>query len=68
MGANYHQDDDLEFETVAETCRALDISRCSLYRLLKAGELSSIKVLNSRRISVKSRREFIARGGSRVAA
>lgn len=68
MNANDFQDDDLEFEPISETCRALHTSRCSVYRLLDAGELSSIKVLGSRRISKKSRREFIARGGSAVAS
>lgn len=52
--------------TVRDTANHLRVSKATVYRLLKAGELSPIKVGRSTRICDESLAAFIARGGSRL--
>ncbi|MBA2678213.1 MAG: helix-turn-helix domain-containing protein [Ktedonobacteraceae bacterium] len=47
--------------TVNETVQLLRLSRPFVYRLIQRGELASIKVCGSRRITWDAMREFVAR-------
>lgn len=45
--------------TVAEACEQLSISRAQLYRLMDMGQLASIKVGRSRRVTAKQLDAFV---------
>jgi excisionase family DNA binding protein len=45
--------------TVAQTCEMLSISHPTVYRLLKAGQLSSIHIGRSRLITIDSINELL---------
>ena len=50
-----------DFYTVKECCRLNSISRATLYRLLKAGALSAVRVGTRTLITAKSMQEWQAR-------
>lgn len=45
-------------ERVADAARFLGISRSSVYKLIRAGMLPSVKLGNSRRVPIRSVREL----------
>ena len=49
-----------EMLTVAEAARYLRISKWSLYRLIRSGELKSVKIRSRRLISQRSIQQFVA--------
>lgn len=48
-----------EFETVAEACAALKVSRSKLYSLISTGQLKAVKVGTATRILVADRVQFM---------
>lgn len=48
-----------EFETIAEACAALKVSRSKLYNLINSGELKAVKVGSATRILVADRLAFM---------
>jgi len=48
-----------EFETIAEACAALKVSRSKLYNLIGTGQLKAVKVGSATRILVADRVEFM---------
>lgn len=48
-----------EFETVAEACAALKVSRSKLYNLISSGQLKAVKVGTATRILVADRIAFM---------
>lgn len=46
--------------TVVEAGQLLSLSRMSVYRLIQAGTLRSVKIGGARRVSVKAIRAYIA--------
>jgi excisionase family DNA binding protein len=55
-------------ESIPDTAARLDISRTSVYELLRAGELESIKIGKSRRILIASTLQLVERLRSQAAA
>jgi excisionase family DNA binding protein len=45
--------------TVEETARYLSLSRMSVYRLIQAGALPSVKIGGSRRVSVRALEAYV---------
>jgi excisionase family DNA binding protein len=52
--------------SVDETCQVLSIKRSKLYELLAAGEIASVKIGKSRRISEAALRDYVAQLGSQA--
>ncbi|WP_309110196.1 helix-turn-helix domain-containing protein [Actinosynnema sp. CA-248983] len=50
-----------ELYRVEEVARALRIGRTKVFDLIRAGELTSVKIGGSRRIPVSSVREYLSR-------
>jgi excisionase family DNA binding protein len=50
-----------EFQTPAEICTRLRISRAKLFRMLKAGELDSVKIGGTRLIAASQYIAFVER-------
>jgi excisionase family DNA binding protein len=47
--------------TAEETARALRVGRSKVYELMRSGQLRSVKLGGSRRVSTKALAEFVAR-------
>lgn len=58
----------IQLLTIVEAARHLGISRSKLYELLADGELSSVRIGRTRRITVAALEEFVARHTDGVAA
>lgn len=50
--------------TIPETADALSISARSVWRLIAAGELKSIRIGRARRVCAASLSQFVAKGGA----
>lgn len=50
-----------EFQTPAEICERLRISRAKLFRMLKSGELDSVKIGGTRLIAASQYIAFVER-------
>lgn len=48
-----------QFETIAEVCAALKLSRPQIYRLIRRGDLKAVKVGTATRILVADRVAFM---------
>lgn len=51
--------DDQTMLSVREACRRLQVSKWTLYRLMRAGKLASVKIGSRRLISPRAMAEFI---------
>ncbi|HJQ00859.1 MAG TPA: helix-turn-helix domain-containing protein [Jatrophihabitans sp.] len=58
--ASRRSPDRLELLTVAETCGLLRISRWTFYRLIQSGQLQSVTIGRSRRITRRALQRYIA--------
>jgi excisionase family DNA binding protein len=52
--------EEFELLTVAETCDLLRISRWTFYRLVQSGQLQSVTIGRSRRITRRALQRYIA--------
>ena len=51
---------DVRLLTIAEVASAAKVGRTTIYEEIAAGRLKSVKVRNSRRIPLKSAKEYLA--------
>lgn len=53
--------DDKLLESIEDTAERLDLSRSTIYELLRVNELEAVKIGRARRVVVESSRKYVER-------